>query len=181
MKQTFSKEDALMEIIDALRDDNNEVIIQAVDAKFIGNNSWYSNVYKDETFIPAKYHKYGNRIHAKSIKVGKDITINKKTNGGYLVRTPKGEVTFTDWKDSDLDVVMLALLNKYENGPKGNYMYPITHHARNQKLVLNAMGQKTPKASKFKQATEQMEKLGVVSEEMKKKMLEKFSNYSIDK
>ena len=181
MKQNFSKEDALMEIIDALRDDNNKVIIQTVDAEYNGAGSWSVTVGEDGTFIPAKDHKWGNRINAKSIKVGKDITINKKTNGEYLVRTSNGEVVFKGWKDSDLDVVMLALLNKYEYGSQVDYMSPITHHAHNQKLVWNAMGQKTSKSSNFARAINQIENLGLDSEKMKKKMLNKFSNYTIDK
>ena len=178
MAQKLTKKEALMAIITALRDDNNEVLVETVDSKFSGV-SWRASVDKEESFIPAKHEKYGNRLHAKSIKVGKDITINRDKDNRFLVRTEKGEVEFDYWKDNDLDIVLMAVLNKYENGLKGNFMQPV-YEAKDNDLVANAKDERTSKVSKYENAIKQLEGMGIDSENMKKKMMEKYFEYSME-
>lgn len=169
----LNKEDVLMDIITALRDDNNQVLVETVDAKSNDGMSW-SSYDEKETYIPAPNYngKFGNRLHAKSIKIGKEITIRKNDNGGYFVRTPKGEVTFDYRKDSGFDSVLSAALNKYELGPKSDYFYPVEKYMK-KKFSDNAKDVKTEKASKFQNAVKQLEDLGVEPNRLKSYIKEK--------
>lgn len=181
MVSKITKKDALMEMVTALRDENNQVLVETVGSRrFDGYR--VTNVGKDETFIPrpagTSHDKIYDAIDAKSIKIGKNITVKKRPNGSYMVRTSKGEVVFDFFKDSDLDVVLLGALNKYETG--GYPMHPIINYAHDEDLIKNAMGEFISKASKYKRAIKQMEEMGINSENMKKKMKEKFLDYSME-
>ena len=172
--KNIDKRSALMEIVMALRDNNNKVLVENVDAQSSDGLNWVSEVGKDEVFIPAPNYngKYGNRVHAKSVKIGKNILITRDEKGGYLVKTQKGDVRFDNYKDSDFRYVLSATLNKYELGENSDYMYPVVTYMDKEFKEI-ATKPVTSKKSKYQEAAKQLAELGVEPNRLKKYVKEK--------
>ena len=81
MVSKITKKDALMEMVTALRDENNQVLVETVGSHRFDGYS-VTNVGKDETFIPrpagTSHDKIYDSIDAKSIKIGKNNKIKKR-------------------------------------------------------------------------------------------------------
>ena len=162
---TMSKEDILLYVTNALRDNNNQVTIESVDSKYNGNHSWSSTYGENKDYMPTPQRmndKLGNRMHGKSFKVGKDISIKHTTKNTYVVRVPGGEANF-NLTDKNFKAVFGALKNKYELGDKIDYMERISEYAPSKDLKEAAKGKIIPKdnKSKYEKAKEQLESLGV--------------------
>lgn len=179
-KQELDPYDVLAEAMLALRDHNNEVLVQTLDAKKIGHRSW---LYLDgKPGIPT-YRTKGvsfseNAMHATSLKIGKNITIKRinrpstrvKTqkheydvlNGSYyLIRTPQGEAMF-DVNEPDMQAVWGYALARYDRPDSFNYMAFATRF-KNKKVHKAYAGPAVleNKKSKYDKAIEQLEALGV--------------------
>lgn len=174
------KYDILAEVALALRVENQKVEIETLDAQDIG----YSMVYDNLPQIPTRRTKNAfngiaslSRIHAKSIKIGKDISIKRihrkptivKTdkqeyevdNGFYyVVRTPKGEAKFDRTDDDFLAVwnYALAMHDKTDN------YTAFAKKLRNEKVQKAAWGpmiMQEPDADKYKDAIKKLKSMGI--------------------
>lgn len=174
------KYDILAEVALALRVENQKVEIETLDAQDIGHGMVYDNLPQ----IPTRRTKNTfngiaslSRIHAKSIKIGKDISIKRihrkptivKTNNQeyevdngfyYVVRTPKGEAKFDRTDDDFLAVwnYALAMHDKTDN-----YM-AFSKNLRNEKVQKAAWGpmiKQEPDADKFKDAIKKLKSMGI--------------------
>jgi hypothetical protein len=176
------KYDVLADVVAALRDFNKKVVIETLDAQDTG---WAFASYGDNVpYIPTRRAKNTMngvvslaRMHAKSIKIGRDISIKRihrkptlvKTekqeyevdNGSYyLVRTPKGEAKF-ERTDDDFLTVWNYALSMYDG--TANYM-EFYRNLRNEKVKKIAGGPavlKNEKANKFNDSIKRLEALGV--------------------
>ncbi|MBQ2017629.1 MAG: hypothetical protein II208_03855 [Alphaproteobacteria bacterium] len=174
------KYDILADAMRALRDENKNVVIETLEAKNIGYNSWVFD--GDKPFIPVKPgqvsdSKFANVHYAKSLKIGPDVSIKRVhrvptrvksgareydvSNGFYyVVRTPLGEAKF-DNTDYDFMQVWGFALAKYLNPKKYRY----TGYAFKNKQVHKAYAaprvDKNENKSKFDLAMENLKNLGV--------------------
>lgn len=175
--------DILADAMLALRDANNKVMVETLSAKNIGFRTWAIDGKDNSSYIPARHYPgmeaiSGNRRHAKSIKIGKDVSIKRiarprtrvKTgkqeydvdNGAYfLVRTPKGEAKI-DVRDPDMETVWNYALSLYDNPETFNYM-AFANMFRNDKVYKAYAGPQVSKSkkSKYEKAIEQLGALGV--------------------
>lgn len=147
-KKDFDKYDVLADVVRALRDDTQEVMVETINARPIGYNSVVS---EEKPQIPTKKDKFlsaaasVNAMHAESIKIGKDISIKRirreptivKTDKNeysvdnglyYQVRTKDGEAQF-DSNDRDFLMAWGIALQKYD----GTYSYG-RHPFQNKKV-----------------------------------------------
>lgn len=176
------KYDVLADVVRALRDDTQEVLVETIGAKKSGNG-WTVGLGKEgKPQIPTKKDRFfvggasGNRMFAESIKIGKDISIKRmhrapthiKTdkneydvdNGWYyVVRTPKGEAQFES-NDDDFLLAWGIALSKYD----GTYSYG-RHDFQNPMLrdIYGGPGKlkSDDKHAKYDRAIEQIKSLGV--------------------
>lgn len=178
-KKDFDKYDVLADVVRALRDDTQEVLVETINAKPIG---YHSVVIEDKPHIPTKKERFFsggasiNRMYAESIKIGKDISIKRirreptivKTdkneyavdNGWYYqVRTKDGEAQF-DSNDSDFLMAWGIALQKYD----GTYSYG-RHQFMNEKVRNVYMGPGKLKShdtrTNAEKATDQLTGLGI--------------------
>lgn len=179
----FDKYDILAEVVRALRDDNQEVVVETIGAKHNGRNNYTIGLGRDgKPQIPTRKEKHfmggasANREFAESIKIGKDISIKRiyrkpvtvKTDkqeylldqGAYfIVRTPMGEAQF-DSSDDDFKMAWGIALQKYD----GTYHYG-RHRFLNKKVndVYVGPGKLKEKSdrAKYDKAIEQLKGLGV--------------------
>ncbi len=179
VKKDFDKYDVLADVVRALRDDTQEVLVETINARSVGHQSF---VIEDKPIIPTKKEKFFsgiasiNRMHAESIKIGKDISIKRirreptrvKTdkndyfidNGWYYqVRTKDGEAQF-DGNDSDFLMAWGIALQKYD----GTYSYG-RHQFTNKKVRDVYMGPGKLKShdarTNAEKATDQLTGLGI--------------------
>ncbi|MBO5946873.1 MAG: hypothetical protein J6Q44_01885 [Alphaproteobacteria bacterium] len=174
------KYDILAEVALALRVQNQKVNIETLDAKDAG----YGMVYDNLPHIPTSRTKNAfngiaslSRLHAKSIKIGEDISIKRihrkptivKTekqeyevdNGWYyLVRTPQGEAKFAS---NDWDFLMVWNYALAMHDGTDRYM-SFVKNLRNEK-VEKAAGQpmimQEPDANKYKDAIKKLKTMGI--------------------
>lgn len=176
------KYDVLAEVALALRVEKQKVIIETLDSEDTGNGfaSWGDNA----SYIPTKRARTTMngvvslaRLHAKSIKIGKDISIKRvhrkptivKTDNQeyevdngfyYVVRTPNGEAKF-DRADDDFLTVWNYALSMHDG--TDNYMH-FANSLRNEKVKEVAWGpmiKQEPGADKYKDAIKKLKAMGV--------------------
>ncbi len=177
------KYDILAEVALALRVENQKVEIETLDAKDAG----YGMVDDNLPQIPTRRTKNTfngfaslSRIHAKSIKIGKDISIKRihrkptivKTdkqeyeldNGFYyVVRTPKGEAKFISADDDFLAVWSYALAMHDKTDNYRTFM-AFVKNLRNEKVQKAAWGpmiKQEPDADKYKDAIKKLKSMGI--------------------
>ena len=152
------KKQILQEVIQALMDNNNQVMVETVagtpDRERMGN---WRNDNRTSTPLPQEIGAEDNARHAKSIKIGKDITLKKIADDNYIIRTPKGEANFDFFKDEQFNLVWLAALKKYEHSERSDFMYPVRSYMKDDDLRHQAGGAIKPgdNVSKFEKAKEQ--------------------------
>lgn len=178
-KKEFDKYDVLADVVRALRDDTQEVLIETIGVKKTGYNSVTR---QDAPQTPTKKEKFFmgaaslNRMYAESIKIGKDISIKRVhrkptpvkgdkneymvSNGSYyVVRTPHGEAMF-DSNDNDFLMAWNIALQKYD----GTYSYG-GHNFLNEKVkkVYGGPGKLKDDDTRTnsEKATDQLKGLGV--------------------
>lgn len=188
MAKKKDKYDILADAVVALCDFNTKIEIETLDARDSGAAfSWYGD---NVPYIPTRRAKNTlngivsfARIHAKSIKIGRDISIKrihrKRTrvkideheyevdNGYYyLVRTPKGEAQFGP-ADEDFLAVWLYALSIHDGiGSHSSFRRKL----RNEKLKKIAYGPKVLKDEKSNKYTDAIKRLKALGIEPKKLM-----------
>ncbi len=161
------KKQILQEVIQALMDNNNQVMVETVegrpDREILGNWSSVIGDNSPSVPLPKELGASANRMHAKSIKIGHDITLKKINDDNFVVRTPNGEASFDGIKDEQFNLIWGAVLNKYENSENSNFMYPVRTYMKDDDLRHQAGGAIKPgdKVSKFEKAKERLRKLGI--------------------
>ena len=188
------KYDILAEVALALRVENQKVVIETLDAEDIGNGfAYYSD---NSSYISTKRARTTMngvvslaRLHAKSIKIGKDISIKRihrkpsiiKTakqeyevdNGWYyVVRTPNGEAKF-DRADSDFMAVWNYALSMHDG--TDDYMR-FAKNLRNEKVKAAAWGpmiRKTANADKYTEAIAKLKMMGIEPKKLAKYIQDK--------
>lgn len=174
------KYDILAEVALALRVKNRKVTIETLDAEDLGHAMWVDNL----PHIPT--HRTNttfngsvtiSRLHANSIKIGKDISIKRirrrplyfEQNGQryevdngwyYVVRTPKGEAKF-DRTDNDFMSIWNYALDIHDG--TDSYM-SFANSLYNEKVQQAAWGPAITKGanvSKYEEAIKQLESLGI--------------------
>ena len=135
------KYDILADVVRALRDYNQEIKIETIGVRDLGNGVvWYENTPQMPTANTKEQLPNGislDRKHATSMKIGKNISIKlirrkptsvKTKNSEYLIdngayyqlRTPNGEAQF-DLNDRDFGAVWGYALGRYD----GNDFYSV--------------------------------------------------------
>ena len=178
-KQEFDKYDILAEVVRALRDDTQEVVVETIGVKQISPNAFTR---ENTPQVPTRKEKYfiggasSNRMYAESAKIGKDISIKRvrraptpvkgdkgeylADNGWYyVVRTPKGEAQF-DANDADFLTAWNIALQKYDG------VYSYGHHTFANKKVDDVYGgpgkvKSSDTRTNFEKASDQLKGLGV--------------------
>lgn len=156
------KKQILQEVIQALMDNNNQVMVETVegrpDREILGN--WSSVIGDNSPSIPLpkEIGASANVRHAKGIKIGNDITLQKINDDNYVVRTPNGEASFNGIRDEQFNLVWGAVLNKYENSENSDFMYPLRTYLQDDYLRQLAGGAIKPgdKVSKFEKAKQKL-------------------------
>lgn len=167
---TNDKNALLKEVLQALQNDNNTVMVETVDGRPNRQNigTWSHVAGADNTSIPLPRDvgASGNRMHAHSIKIGPDIVLRKLDNSSYMVRTANGSGTFNVIEGQQVDLIWSAALKKYENGPDSDFMSSVRKYMHDAELRAIADGPRIPmdKISKFQRAQQQLQGLGVESE-----------------
>ena len=164
-----SKKQILKDVLTALMDNNNQVLVETVNAHPNRDipGVWSAPMGADitETPLPKFCNELNNRLHAKTIKIGKDISMKFTVNGQYVIHTPTGQARFgaVEAKDARVDKIWGAALNKYENGADSDFMYPVKEYVVDTELRMIAKGPRIPaqKLSKFEQAKKQLEGMGI--------------------
>lgn len=179
-KTKLDKYDILADAMRALRDENEEVIVETLNSKNTGYNTWFYGGRKPQ--LPVKEGmtfdaRTSNRHYADSIKIGKDISIKRvyrprarvKTDTGeyevdlgwyYVVRTKLGEAKFHS-QDADFLSVWNFALSKYEDPEHYHYG---GYHFSNKKVYeawAGPMVRKNTKLSKYDKAMKQLQDLGI--------------------
>ena len=174
-KKQLDQYDILAEAMLALRDENQSVKVSTLGSKSIGFRTWLAGT-NDEEYIPTQFDKFGNRWHAKSIKIGKDITIKRiarprvrvKTDkheydvdmgSYYVVRTPNGEAKLPS-TDEDMQAVWGYALSVYYGNLRYGAFDGLFRNKKVYKAYAGPMVQKSKK-TKYEQAIEQLEALRV--------------------
>ena len=164
-----SKKQILKDVLTALMDNNNQVLVETVSAHPNRDipGVWSEPMGADitETPLPKFGNELDNRLHAKTIKIGKDISMKFTVNGQYVIHTPTGQARFNaaEATEARVDKIWGAALNKYEHGADSDFMYPVKKYMVDAELLMIAKGPKIPaqKLSKFEQAKKQLEGMGI--------------------
>ena len=164
-----SKKQILKDVLTALMDNNNQVLVETVSAHPNRDipGVWSEPMGADitETPLPKFGNELDNRLHAKTIKIGKDISMKFTVNGQYVIHTPTGQARFdaAEATEARVDKIWGAALNKYEHGADSDFMYPVKKYMVDAELLMIAKGPRIPaqKLSKFEQAKKQLEGLGI--------------------
>lgn len=161
------KKQVLKEIITSLMDNNNQVLVETVNAHPNRNNPgvWRAGKNVTETPLPRLGNELDNVLNAKSVKIGKDISIKYTDDGEYVVHAPSGQVRFgaVEAKEAGVDMIWSAALRKYREGAECDFMYPVKEYMRDDELRKMSHGPIIPATniSKFDRAKQQLEQLGV--------------------
>lgn len=163
------KKQILKDILTALMDNNNQVLVETVNAHPNRDipGVWSAAVGADitETPLPRFGNGLNNRLHAKSVKIGKDISMKITVNGQCVIHTPTGQARFgaVEATDAGVDMIWGAALNKYELGAHTDFMYRVKRYMHDEELRQIAKGPIVPacETSKFEQAKKQLEGLGI--------------------
>ena len=174
------KYDILAEVALALRVQNQKIIIETLDAKDIG----FAMVYDNIPQIPTRRTKNEfngiaslSRIHAKSIKIGNNISIKRihrkpsiiKTkiqeyevdNGWYyLVRTPNGEAQF-DRTDEDFLNVWNYALAMHDNTDDYTKFAKSLQNKKVKKAAWGPMIMQDTNTNKYKDSIKKLKSLGI--------------------
>ena len=174
------KYDILADVVRALRDYNQEIKIETIGVRDLGNGVvWYENTPQMPTVHTKEQLPNGislDRKHATSMKIGKNISIKlirrkptsvKTKNSEYLIdngayyqlRTPNGEAQF-DLNDRDFGAVWGYALGRYD----GNDFYSVLNrNLQNEKLREIAGGPSILKkdSDKYADAIKNLKALGV--------------------
>lgn len=188
------KYDILAEVALALRVENQKVVIETLDSEDTGNG--FASYGDNSSYISTKRARTTMngvvtlaRLHAKSIKIGKDISIKRihrkpsiiKTakqeyevdNGWYyVIRTPKGEAKF-DRADSDFMAVWNYALSMHDG--TDDYMR-FAKNLRNEKVKAAAWGpmiRKTANADKYTEAIAKLKMMGIEPKKLAKYIQDK--------
>lgn len=157
--KNIDKKAILLQVIEALKEDNNEVIVETVDGNEIPTNERKDYDAKEK-----------NASKARTIKVGKDITIERVYGVSKFAVKINGErVEFAadDKMDDSYDIedvrgIWSAARNKYID-EKGDYFYRLRNHAGTKELKDAVMEEKQSgnKKDKYEKAIENLKKLGI--------------------
>ena len=164
-----NKKQVLKEIIAALMDNNNQVLVETVNAHPNRNipGVWRVAVGEDvtETPLPRLGNELRNSLNAKSVKIGKDISIKFTVNGNYIIHAPSGQVRFgaVEAKEAGVDMIWGAALRKYREGAECDFMHGVKTYMRDDELRHMAHGPIIPETnlSKFARAKQQLEQMGI--------------------
>lgn len=173
----IDKKAILLQVIAALKDDNNEVIVESVDAKPSLTNygvNWHYGVGESKNHVPlsTKMHdvKWKNADHAKNIKIGEDIMIERLESVSRFAIKIKGErVEFgiVDKESDSYDIedvrgIWAAAQNKYVD-ENGDYFYRLRNHAITKEIkeAVKEERKSEQKQDKYEKAMEKLRKLGV--------------------
>ena len=192
MNKNIDDIDILADVVRALRDDTIDVLVETINARPVGYNSV---MLEDTPQIPMRREKFivggasGNRKHAESIKIGKDISIKRvhrpatrvKTENNeydvfngwyYVVRTPLGEAKFNS-NDEDFLTVWNWALQKYDRPDSYNYGKHLFHNEKLSKIYGgHGKLKSSDKRSKYEKAIEQLKGLGVEPDKLAEFILE---------
>lgn len=171
------KKAILLRLIDALKDDNNQVIVETVDGipTVLGNNNvnWHYDAGQRNEANPLSGRvvdaKQKNANHAKTIKIGKDITLERLDGANRFAVKINGErVEFgaQDKSDSSYDIedvrgIWSAATGKYEG--IDDYFYRVRNYAPSKELrdALLVKNIEKSKADKYRQSAEKLKAMGV--------------------
>ncbi len=167
-----NKNDILREIITALMDENSSVLVETLDAKYQGRDT-YTSANTPQMPAPHRDNEFsisGNAIHAQSLKIGKDISVKRQNDGAgfkYIVRTPDGEMQF-DENDRDFMAIWGGALSKYDkthgdatlNHIKGNLSERLQDDGL-RNFAKNASISPADKRSKYEKARAQLLSMGI--------------------
>ena len=176
------KYDILADAVSALRDFNQKVSIETLGARDTG--SAFMHYGDNAPQIPTRRTRYQfngavslARLYAKSIKIGRDISIKRihrkptriKTekqeydvdNGFYyVVRTPNGEAMF-DRNDPDFLAVWGYALGVHDGNGSYGYFYKNLRHPKLKKIAGGPAVLKDETANKYTDAIKRLEALGI--------------------
>ena len=186
-----NKKDILLQVIKALKDDNNEVIVETVDRELTltgagVKTSVFVGERNEHIPLPTKTEgvraKKANAQSAKTIKIGKDITLEHVGGASRFAIKINGErVEFgaTDKTDNSYDIedvrgLWSAATRKYEN-EKDDYFYRLRNHAKTKEIKDAVKEEKNleVKKDKYEKATENLKKLGVKPDRLQQYIAQK--------
>lgn len=172
----IDKYDILADVVDALRDENQDILVETLGDRRTGTGVW---VMEDGPQIPLrsidrKWAKENNIEHVRSVKIGKDISMRETGNLSYIVRTPRGEAKFSLRDDHDFTNIWRFVRRAYRDSDRAGDYKIYKKGFVNPKLASIAaapMAEKDKK-SKFNAAKEQLAKMGIekTDEELKKRL-----------
>lgn len=157
----MDKKAILLQVVEALKDSNNKVIVETVDGNNIPTNERLDYDAKEK-----------NANKARTIKVGENITLERiegvsrfavKVNGE---RVEFGAVDKTDdsYDVEDVRAIWSAARNKYID-EKGDHFYYLRNHAKTKELkdAIKNLKESEEKSDidKYKQAIEKIKTMGV--------------------
>lgn len=152
----------LMEVVRSLIDKNQSAVVETLHDRVDGNVAYVG----DGPHLPAHGMDFGknnskhmNAGHARSVKLGDDITITFE-NGKYQVHTPNGTAVVPD-NNYDMQTAWRLALRKYEKGVKS--LHSTAYYFRDAELQDTYMndGPELEKNSKFEKATNKLKNMGI--------------------
>lgn len=186
-----NKKDILLQVIKALKDDNNEVLVETVDGELTltgagVTRSVFAGERNEHIPLPTKTEgvraKKANARDAKTIKIGKDITLEHVSGASVFAIKINGErVEFgaVDKTDNSYDIedvrgLWSAATRKYEN-KKDDYFYRLRNHAKTKEIKDAVKEEKNLelKKDKYEKATENLKKLGVEPDRLQQYIAQK--------
>ncbi len=158
--------DILNEVVNALLDENTPVLVETTYHKSIGGMTTVI----PSPQIPTKYGKVQrvgglslNAYYARSVKIGKFSITKNRYGTGFLIRTPdnkESKYISTDQYNIDAYAIWAAALSKYDKNIKNMLFF--LEKAGYKNLATH----KTPKASMYDQAINQLKSLGLSEQNM---------------
>lgn len=175
----IDKNDILADVVAALRDENQTVLVETLAAKKVGLNAWAFDDAQPQMPQPQRHEKKprdfisDNHKYASSIKVGKDILMRRIPGTlSYTVRTPRGEAKFDSSSYDFMNIWGYALQVYDGRGAQGYAGF--VRGFKNEKLASIAAAPmiEKDKRSKFDVAKENLAKMGIekTDEELKKRL-----------
>ncbi len=152
----------LMDVVRSLIDKNQSAVVETLHDRVDGNVAYVG----DGPHLPAHGMEFGknnskhmNAEHARSVKLGDDITITFE-NGKYQVHTPNGTAVVSD-NNYDMQTAWRLALRKYEKGVKS--LRSTAYYFRDTELqdVYISAGPELEKISKFEKATNKLKNMGI--------------------
>ena len=173
----LDKKAILLQVITALKDDNNEVIVETVEAEpsltKYGVN-WHYDVGQSKNHVPLSRKmrdvKWQNADHAKNVKIGKDITIERlegvskfaiKING-KRVEFGIGDKESDSYDIGDVRGLWNAARHKYVD-EKSDYLSILYGYARTKEIkdAVKENNKSGQKKDKYEKAIEKLKSLGI--------------------